>query len=167
MTVATQGNGLRRLQARLWIDATESGSLSRLGLPPNEMSPRTPDQAFRSLVVQSTQWDPLQERLASFPALRPGLEWLTSLRSTERRLRWPASGRDSVGGRHGRNGSRRAGMAWAGAIGVISHASDLDFPIYSAQPVRSLSALPGNLCSLSPALNGVALSSISDRFLHG
>lgn len=165
VTVATKA-GLRRLQARLWVDATESGGLSRLCLPTNEMNPRMPDQTFRSLVVQSTQWDQLAERLVLFPTIRPGWEWITSLRSTERRLRWPVS--VPISWADDMEEMVRALRKWlTGAVGVISHASDLEFPIYSAQPARLLPVLPGNLCGLSPGWNGEALRSISDRFLQG
>ncbi len=167
--VATK-SGPRRLHARHWIDATEQGIVARLAQP--SLTPRAPQSVHRSLVLHTLDPEKLD---AAFPQLRvrhPGLEWCPSVRTSERRLRWPVSGAEDAWHRKvpALVTDLRTLLSAEGEPTVhfvVSHGAMRDFPVYAAAPASPLSGLPANLLVASPALRDESLVTPADRFSLG
>lgn len=166
LVVATK-NGPRRIRARRWIDATETGLLARLADP--RATPRAPASLHRGLVLHSLRADALDLAVRPLLDRHPGLEWLRSRRLGERRLRWTVSPGTPW---HRRTvellGELRALLASAADAPdlLVSHCAMRDYPIYAAALAPAL-ALPANLVVLSPSLRPEPLATPAERFTLG
>ncbi|MFA6962194.1 MAG: FAD-dependent oxidoreductase [Opitutaceae bacterium] len=165
-------SGPRRIHARRWLDATESGLVVRLAQP--ALKRRTAVTSYRSLVLHSPRPEALD---LVFPALaerHPGLAWFTSVRTGERRLRWPA-GNTGPAWHHkvpSLIADLRALLATTDDTTevhfVVSHCAMTDFPVYTASAaIMSAASVPVNLTVASPAFRSEALATPADRFMLG
>ncbi|WP_309385888.1 FAD-dependent oxidoreductase [Cerasicoccus frondis] len=157
--------GFRRVRASSWVDATEDGSL--LGcLPQSSEAPvRAPSCGYSRIVLQSTHWDELDGRYASFAEAR-GMRWLKAVRSTERQLVWEDAGEPWHNAVLSRLRDLRENVV-ADHCPLISHTSVTPFLTYESQEQSLPDGLPTNLMVLSPAFTGVALGGIAERHQWG
>lgn len=161
--VATK-SGHRRLVARQWIDATETGEV--IGLLCSDLQPRTPKTRHLFAYYQSGHWPGRNAHEVS--AGQAHLIWSPSLWPRQRRVAIALPG-DTA---HPRAHIIPALQALFQALGdrindaAMSHCSLLDCPEYAAGHAPSFS-LPQNVLSAAPALSGRAIATLSDRFVLG
>lgn len=158
--------GLRRVRARHWIDATETGWIARIA----NVSPRNCIALRRSIVLHADHAEALDLAASGLIEAVPEIEWLPSHRVDERRLRFPLE--------NGQKWYRRAsellrelrGRTSGGPAAnfLVSVCAERNFPLYGDAENSSLSAaFPENLTVLSPSCRGESLVLPSERFCLG
>jgi len=166
-TLATKA-GLRKVRGLRWVDATEAGWLARLAGVPSRLQGSS--QTRRSAMLQSLDWEKLEEALNKFLA-RPESRALDvkihpSAREEERRLSWKS---------HESQWTREAEALLGGLRRLagktpllISHLAARGLPIYEGlRKSEEASPLPRNLVVLSPARATRPSSKPGERFLLG
>ena len=164
--VATK-SGARRIRARHWIDATENGLLLRLCVPAAQG--RRPATLRRSLVIHADNPARFDTVATELKTRHPDLEILPSLRSTERRLRWPVNPATPWHRQVRRllTDLRELIPAEGDCNFTLSHCALREFPAYAAGDQPTPTAHASNLTVLSPAFCHEALATPADRFALG
>ncbi|NJL32342.1 MAG: FAD-dependent oxidoreductase [Phycisphaerales bacterium] len=152
LIVATK-SGYRRLVARRFVDATESGTLIRL------LNPNLPDRPLEQGIMsaflqrrtwpadaadrfQPTPWETQRQYDVTVTMLDPALARATLLAT----LIEDEPARDTM----------------------MSHAGVQPYPLYvSGSAMLAMPGVPGNLCMASPSLADESLPSLADRFALG
>lgn len=166
VTVATKG-GLRRIAARQWIDATESGALARLLAP--RLAPRRPARLLAHVVFQSMRWPDSAPAAIAVPAGLPGcrLRWTPTPYASERTLTIDMPGdeprflRTVVPAIRALRGRRGGGLGDA----FVSHLSFAPYPIYAKG--REAASPAANLALAVPGLTALPPAALSERFELG
>jgi hypothetical protein len=162
VTVATKG-GLRRIMARQWIDATETGALARLIAPESE--PKTPERLAFAIHFQQAQWPGAVATPVEVPELRGArVTWGPSQWANERivAVELPGAEGDWAGAVVPVLKAVRARMGSEIGDGFVSHSSFLPYPIYGAGGGGA--AMPENVALASPALASGAVATLVERF---
>ncbi|MDP6107384.1 MAG: FAD-dependent oxidoreductase [Candidatus Brocadiia bacterium] len=163
VVVATK-SGYRRLSARQWVDATETGEV--LGLLSDTLPLKTPVQRTLFAYYQKLGWS---DTRAVQLSLEDGidLELQPSLWPRQRRLvaRFPGivtrPRRQLIPALQALFDAHPDLMADA----VMSHCSLIDYPEYG--PAEVATTTPTNLALASPALSVRGVSTLADRFALG
>ncbi len=165
VTVACN-EGLRRLAARQWLDATEEGLLAQLaGVPP----PRQPQKRFAYLMLQMLDWPQQHGFTAALRGVKGGrITWQPSHWAAEWALQieLPGSGSATLGDSQLlalQELRRRLGPACEKAL--VSHASFSFYPCYGAGTGRH-TPVP-NLALAVPGYSREAVTSLNQRYLLG
>lgn len=159
-------DGPRQIHAAQWIDATETGLLSRLYPESNAVSLRSPLHSVHSMMLQAKEWSKLEPRLAKLRIHGRPVDFLHSVQARERRLCWQSDGTSWDSEMLSVLRLLRTHVASSDHL-LVSHVSSRPFPVYDASPVSILSECPQNLQVLSPALLGVSLGTLCERFTLG
>lgn len=162
-TLATKA-GFKTVRGRLWIDASEKGSLAALCKQDAALPVRIPDTLLHSLTLHSEAWEDYAPLLEAFCA-DSGTTLTRSSRPTDRRLIWISGNSawhrevfDLV-----TQLRSRIPEGHAVAVGLCSSAP---FPIYR-NPAPKAPTLPENLLPLSPAISTSPMETLADRFALG
>ncbi len=164
MIVATK-TGPRRIVARQWLDATETGELIRLASP--GISPRAATTRTLSLFFQRERWPDVPHTLAAPEGLNVSLGLLTTLWPTERRLTIELPGDEAEPRRVILPVLEHLHDTMPDVLGetVMSHCSVTTYPVYAAANVNITP--PANVVNAAPALRGDAMATLADRFALG
>jgi len=166
VVVATK-DGVRRVRARRWLDATERGDLVRLLAP--DVAPRSAATLERALLLHSRDAGALDAALNQLCERDPMLRWSESSRPQERRVLWRTPADQS--GWHRRVPEIVSALRAAAGPEtpfVLSLCGMRAFPTYAAGDAPLAPAgLPSNLAIASPALRGEAIATPADRFALG
>ena len=164
VTVATKG-GARRVMARQWIDATETGALTRLLAPQAKL--KTPERLAISIHLQQARWAGASAVAVDAPDL-PGahVTWTPSKWANERIVTVDLpGGANWIAALVPALKAVRAGLGGEITDGFVSHSSFLPYPIYGAGVGGP--ALPENVVAASPALAAGAVESLVERHTLG
>jgi hypothetical protein len=164
--VATKG-GLRRLAARQWIDATESGTIARLLDP--AIRTRIPARLQMHVMLQRMRWPESPAGALDAPAgLAKGrLEWAPTPYASERDLTIDLPGNEPRCLRTVAPALRALRSQLGAELGdaFVSHVSFMPYPLYdSARGVESPAA---NLSLAVPGLVGQPVRTLVERFELG
>lgn len=162
--VATK-SGPRTLRARLWIDASETGLLTRLVAARTRIA-RRPSRRLHTLVLHAPDWAAVEARLLRL-CRETGASLLATRNRDERRLVWAAG-----------EGSWHAEMAaWLRRLReaapipspvVVSQCSVEALPIYGSDAAAGVAdASPANLRVASPGFVAGRVATLADRFALG
>ncbi len=163
--VATKG-GLRRIVAKQWIDATESGTIARLLSP--SLQPRTPVSQTAAVMLQRVRWPDAETATLTVPEL-PGcrVTWMPSRWANERALRIEMPGNEPrflpVVVPALKALRARLGSAFDDAF--VSHVSFEPYPAYGGTCAAASPA--ANLALASPVFAPGAIRTLVDRFELG
>ncbi len=156
--------GFRRVRARNWVDATENGALVNCIL--GQAAPALEPESKRCRIVfQSADWQPIDKFFAEYAEAR-GMQWRKAVRATERHLVWEDEGEPWHQAVLKRLRHVRESVGVKGRP-LVSHTSQMAFPVYGAAQPALPANLPPNLLVLSPALAGEGLRSIPERYQRG
>lgn len=170
LQLATKG-GYRSVSARYWLDASESGILTRLC--GEQVPPRAPRTRWRSVVTHSLHSEAIDQVFPVLAQSFPGLECYQGMREGERRLRWPNRGMEW---QHTAVHLVRELRALLEGLGdhetadlCVSHYAMQEYPVYESTPQPNSSSLSQaqNVFIASPALVGDALTLPSERYALG
>jgi hypothetical protein len=156
-------NGLRRLAARQWVDATDEGTLARLACSSN--APRAPESAAMCFYLQKLRWDAggPWEADSAVGAIR--LE--PCLWGNQRRLVYSLPVPAPWLRVRQVQALRAAREAWPELAGAcVSHGSVVPMPSYQAGAVPG-SGAPANLALAVPGLATQATRSLHHRMALG
>ncbi len=157
--------GFRRVRARRWVDASETGILLRL-LEPKAGNGHAPDSALCRMALQSYQWEEWGDVFEKYAHAR-GMQWRRGARVSERQLVWQDDGSSWHVGLVKRARELRSAFDEKHRP-LISHSSAVAFPIYGEGQATELpKGLADNLLLLSPAHSGLALGNVAERFAWG
>lgn len=165
VTLATKG-GPRRVMARQWVDATETGSLIRLLAP--DARPKTPDRLALAIHFQQAKWSSASAKPVALSEI-PGAcaMWTPSRWSNERivEVALPGATPNWIGALVPVLKAVRAQLGGEITDGFVSHSSFLPYPVYKSGP--ALPALPDNVAAAAPALAPAAVESLVERHTLG
>lgn len=153
--------GLRRLAARQWIDATETGILARLLAP--KWRARIPECLVARILFQKVRWHRSEAIELEVPDLKAcRITWAPSHWDNERALILTMPGSEPFFLRHYVPALRFACKQWARDLGgaFVSHASFEPYPVYAASAGNASIA---NLAIAAPALCGQSVCTLGDR----
>ena len=153
--------GFRRVRARRWVDASESGQLLCL-VDPDAQALRTPERSLNRLVLQSDRWPAWDSDFGKYARER-GMEWRAGVRSCERQLVWEDDGASWHSALLTQVQELRKAMQ---CRPLVSHSSSMSFPVYAEGADCSV-CLRDNLIVLSPVFTGCRLGCLSERFEWG
>lgn len=162
--VATK-SGPRRLVARQWIDATETGTLARLaGLP---KAPRAPDRLVARLLFQKRQWPSADRILRSRACPDCRITWEASGWSAERALQIDMPGSETRFLRFFVPAleALRASAGDELNESFVSHASYVPYPLYARGSGKLAPA--ANLALAVPGYAPGPIATLGDRYRLG
>ena len=166
VTVATKG-GLRRLVARQWVDATESGTLVQLLVP--ALRPRSPSRLRIHVMLQRMRWPDAPAGTLDVPPELAGcrLEWVPTPYASERTLTIDIPGDEPRFLRTVVPAIRalRARLGTELGDAFVSHLSFTPYPLYDE--AGHVDAPVSNLAVAVPALVGQPVRTLAERFELG
>lgn len=156
-------DGLHRLYASLWVDASETGEWCRL-TSALTASPRAPSSRLLRLALHSREWSLLEQKLSAIKIGNVPARLRSGVIDTRRSLQWEMNG--SQWENEIVDALRTVRQHSTDTPLLISHASARPFPVYGENDLQ-VHSLPENLILLSPAYQSQAISSLSERFQLG